>query len=357
MEALEDSYGYIQGTADNSDYYNNYYNRSVRKEGVMGLKNKNASSCYMNASIQCLVHLEGFNTSIVSKKNRKEEGLVYAINDFIKEMSLNNNQKSYSPIKIRKAIGKIDEKYLKDKQRDANEFISDCIMAIHDETKSSNSNPKIDLTDLDSEEKKAYDKIFQKFYSKNDSFIIDEFYGDFIDEVFCEKKHRINVKFQPYNMIELPVIKNIQYDKRGKKYIELEKVLENFISQKKSSQKKRCPECKEEVEFYRSRKIHRTPNYLILYLNNSVDGFYNRIKLNPSEIINMSKYMKKKKQSEDFSLVGAIEYIGTGNRGHYIAYCNNFKDNKWYCFNDEWVEEINVKEINIPIILFYEKNN
>ena len=67
--------------------------------------------------------------------------------------------------------------------------------------------------------------------------------------------------------------------------------------------------------------------------------------------------MYKVRESEKFTLVGAIEYIGTGNIGHYIAECYNYLDYKWYCFNDEWVEEINVEEINVPIILFYEKNN
>jgi len=356
---MEYYYGLIPGTNDHS-YNQNYYNRSIRKEGVMGLKNINASSCFMNASIQCLVHLKEFNTSIISKKKPKEGSLVYEIKDFIKEMSLNNEKKSYSPKKIREAIGKIDEKYLKDRQRDANEFISNCIMAIHDETKKETTTKITDENlpeDLDSEEKIAYAKIYNKFYSKNDSFIIDYFYGDFIDEVFCEKGHRINVKFQPYNMIELPVIEKIHSDSVGKKYIKLEEVLEEFITPKKSSQKKNCPKCEKEVEFTRRRKIYSTPKYLILYLNNNFDGHYNNIELKPSKEIYMSKYMYKVRESEKFTLVGAIEYIGTGNIGHYIAECYNYLDYKWYCFNDELVKKIDINYIDSPIILFYEKLN
>ena len=78
---MEYDYGWIPGTNDHS-YNQNYYNRSIRKEGVMGLKNINASSCFMNASIQCLVHLKEFNTSIISKKKPKEGSLVsfYTVN-------------------------------------------------------------------------------------------------------------------------------------------------------------------------------------------------------------------------------------------------------------------------------------
>ena len=132
--------GYIPGYSNNNYYYSSYnYKKykSIRKPGVMGLKNLNASSCYMNASIQCLVHLEGFYTSIACKKSIPKESLLYEINNFIKEMTdKNNEKKSYSPTKIREAMGKVDVKYLLDRQRDANEFISNCIMEIHDETKS-----------------------------------------------------------------------------------------------------------------------------------------------------------------------------------------------------------------------------
>lgn len=156
-------------------------------------------------------------------------------------------------------------------------------------------------------------------------------------------------------MIELPVIDCFTDEN---KFIRLEEVLNEFIKSKKSSQKKFCSICGEEVEIYRTRKIYSTPNCLILYLNNCVDGYYNNIKLRPPKKLDMSKYMNRTNQSGDFSLVGAIEYLGTGKRGHYIAECYNFikGDNKWYLFNDEITEETKVEDIDSPIILFYEKN-
>ena len=162
-----------------SDYnYNrNYIKYSVRKPGVMGLQNFNSSSCFMNASIQCLVHLKGFYTSIknLKVKHKKEGTLVYEISNFIQEMEKDSNEKNYSPKNIIKVMGeKVDQKYLEDKQRDANEFISNCIMKIHDETKTE-VKKTIDTINLpnDQKEKIAYQKFFDKFYSKNDSFIIN----------------------------------------------------------------------------------------------------------------------------------------------------------------------------------------
>ena len=348
-------------------YYNHYYyykNKSVRKPGVMGLKNLNASLCYMNASIQCLVHLEPFYTSIKSLNKKTKKSLVYEISNFIEEMmNEENKQKSYSPKNIIIAMGKIDEKYLENRQRDANEFISNCIMGIHDETKEPIEKININTQNSpqDQMEKSAYENVINKFYSKNDSFIIDDFYGNFIDEVICQNYHHpINIKFQPYNMIELPVINCFKYVKgvHDEKYtVDLYEVLNKFIQPKKSSETKLklCPKCKKEVEISRTRKIYSIPNCLILYLNNCVDGYYNNIILKPPKKLDMSKYMKGANQSVNFSLVGAIEYWGTGKRGHYIAKCYNFKDDKWYLFYDEYVDVIKVEDIYCPIILFYEK--
>ena len=158
-------------------------------------------------------------------------------------------------------------------------------------------------------------------------------------------------------MIELPVINCLKCWSRINN-INLHEVLNNFIQPKKSSQKKFCKDCNEDVKFSRTRKIYSTPNCLILYLNNYVDGYYNNIKLKPPENLDMSKYMSGTNQSGKFSLVGAIEYLGTGKRGHYIAECYNFiqNDKKWYLFNDEITEETEVDDIDSPIILFYEKN-
>ena len=85
--------GYIYGTNSNYYSYNYNINKSIRKHCVMGLKNLNASSCFMNASIQCLVHLEGFYTSIKSLKNKPKDSLVYEISNFIEEMTDEKNKK------------------------------------------------------------------------------------------------------------------------------------------------------------------------------------------------------------------------------------------------------------------------
>jgi len=45
--------------------------------------------------------------------------------------------------------------------------------------------------------------------------------------------------------------------------------------------------------------------------------------------------------------------------GHYTAYCKNFKNNKWYDFDDSTVTEINEEDLvtNAAYVLFYKRRN
>ncbi len=57
-----------------------------------------------------------------------------------------------------------------------------------------------------------FERLNKLFIDKNISFLIDFFYGRIIKELYCRKGHRINIKFQIYNMIGLPIIKSINND-------------------------------------------------------------------------------------------------------------------------------------------------
>ena len=38
-------------------------------------------------------------------------------------------------------------------------------------------------------------------------------------------------------------------------------------------------------------------------------------------------------------------HSGASNYGHYYAYIKSFENNRWYCFNDYNVKQLNVNEI------------
>ena len=50
--------------------------------------------------------------------------------------------------------------------------------------------------------------------------------------------------------------------------------------------------------------------------------------------------------------------MGSLNCGHYVTFAKH-KNNKWYCFNDQWVDEITEKKVvtNDAYILVYQRQD
>ena len=71
---------------------------------------------------------------------------------------------------------------------------------------------------------------------------------------------------------------------------------------------------------------------------------------------NDDSYNNNQQPYHEYDLCGVVNHIGnTVARGHYIAYCKGIQTHKWFRFDDEAVEELNINEIVDPnaYILFY----
>ena len=74
--------------------------------------------------------------------------------------------------------------------------------------------------------------------------------------------------------------------------------------------------------------------------------------------LDMSKYVETTDKSPTkYELTGVITHLGvSGPNGHFIAFCKNIMDGKWYKYNDEIVTEadnFSVHNEGIAYILFY----
>lgn len=64
--------------------------------------------------------------------------------------------------------------------------------------------------------------------------------------------------------------------------------------------------------------------------------------------------------NEHYDLCGIINHTGTLGFGHYIAYCRNYYNGKWYRYDDSNVTEIeSEKELitSSAYVLFYKKRS
>ena len=122
-----------------------------------------------------------------------------------------------------------------------------------------------------------------------------------------------------------------------------------------------CNICKQLWDSNYTSKIYVSPNNLIIILNRGKGNIYD-VKLDFSETIDITQFvLQKDKPQIIYNLYGVITHIGqSGANDHFVASCKNPIDNKWYRFNDAFVNHINnfqkeVIEFGTPCLLFYKK--
>ena len=104
-------------------------------------------------------------------------------------------------------------------------------------------------------------------------------------------------------------------------------------------------------------KLFNLPNILIIILNYGKNGVY-KCNVNFPEVIDLHSYVQNGIITI-MELYGVISHIGESSMsGHFVAYCKNKINRKWYIYNDSRVEICkNEKDyLNyMPYILFYRK--
>ena len=85
------------------------------------------------------------------------------------------------------------------------------------------------------------------------------------------------------------------------------------------------------------------------------------VKLEFYEKIDITQFVLVKNTPQIFNLYGVITHIGeSGPNAHFVASCKSPIDNKWYRYNDAFVNPIenilnDVINFGTPYILFYQK--
>ena len=122
-----------------------------------------------------------------------------------------------------------------------------------------------------------------------------------------------------------------------------------------------CNICKQTYDSYYTTKILKSPDVLILILNRGRGNIYD-VKLIFDESIDITEFVQLKDRPKIiYNLYGVITHIGeSGPNAHFVASCKSPINNKWYRYNDAFINSINdlqkeVIEFGTPYILFYQK--
>ena len=322
------------------------------------------NNCYLNVSLQLLTRIKELKEQILNFNDLYNDTITKG--KLIKEFQniLNqidndlNNRSEIDPTKLKRIMGEIDHKYKENNQEDANQFISYFINEVFEETANKdNIELKIKKLEMDNEiEKKAYDNFYKKFYMKKGySFILELFYGIMRIKKYCKNcDNIISIKFNAYNMLELPIYELAKQNKY--KSLNFYEILKNYFSDIKSDYSV-CKNCNK-YEIYTNTSIYTLPKYLIIFFARVVDEEYINNNIEYPEILHSNRIIInniKKQKYAIYKLDCVIEHYGNAYSGHYTALCPiNMNNQYWYRFNDNFFDKYDngYKSKNSVILLY-----
>ena len=209
----------------------------------------------------------------------------------------------------------------------------------------------------------------KEFSANYNSIISNLFYGILETKCECQGGCRsIKYNFQVYSFIEFPLEKVNQFCfKIGRKIndnnnknpdINLYECFEYYRSKELMTGDNTiyCNICRKNCDSFYETSLYFTPKYLVINLNRGRGAVYECNVIFP-EVLEISNFVSVKKNI-NYELYAVICHIGPSYMsGHFVAYCKNRNDKKWYLYNDAFVtlcEKNNEYQKGMPYILFYQ---
>ena len=343
---------------------------------LVGLDNIGAT-CYMNATLQSLSNTSKLSDYFLKKGGQidKKKKISYEYSKVVKNLwNIKNNHKSYAPHSFKKVISEENPLFEGINANDSKDLINFLIERFHQELNNLEANNmqinNVIINQQDQlDEKKMLKLFFNDFKNKYHSIISDLFYGIMETKSQCQGCGNFKFNFQVYSFLEFPLeqVNNFYFNK-GMKIISNNNInpdvnlIECFNYYQKvdlmnGDNQMYCNICNRNCDAFYSTNLYSLPNILIINLNRGKGAIY-QCKVNFPEKLNLLNFVNFQEDNTYFELYAVISHLGPSSMsGHFIAYCKNKIDKKWYIFNDSIVQPCTKKgEYNngMPYILFYQ---
>ena len=357
---------------------------------------------YINTILQCFSNIEqltnyfkydSYIEQIIKNKPNSLTASYKLINDKLWPTNNNHNNLfnkniSFSPNDFKNKILSMNSLFegvriYNDILRDLINFI---IMTLSEELNKIEEKNNNFVNNVDQTNKQfLLDYFIKDFKSSYNSIIVDLFYGINESSTKC-----LNCKIKKYNYqsyffitpsleevweFKVPksnldeLLKNktmnqkeiqykIQFLKKNKFVINIKDCFDQFQTTDIFSGDNAiyCETCHQMRDATFQTVFYTLPRILIICLRRKRYGY--QVKVIFNELLDLKDYGKN---GGIYELISVISYLGNNDyKGHFIAACKSFIDNRWYRYNDAFVSEITNFEKDIlnfgePCALFYKR--
>lgn len=186
--------------------------------GRIGLNNL-GNTCFMNSALQCLSHsapltkyfLSGRFKVDVNADNPLGSGgkLAQAFEDVIKALWMNGARRTgcISPTGMKRAIAVYAPQFAGVSQHDSHEFITYLLDALHEDLNRVRDAPYVEMPDAKPGQKLtiAGAEAWDLHRRRNDSLVMDTFFGQFKSTCVCPKCQKISVSYDAFKDVSLEI--------------------------------------------------------------------------------------------------------------------------------------------------------
>ena len=346
---------------------------------LIGLNNIGAT-CYMNATLQCLSNTKKLTDYFLNNFKNGDPNKIMT-NEYYKVIknlwNRENNKKPYSPNSFKEVLSKENPLFAGIAANDSKDLINFLLERFHQELNIINKNKNTNINNNnniqinpDQTNELMMLKIFLDEFKENfNSPISNLFYGILETKSQCRGCNIIKFNFQVYSFLEFPLqqVNQFFYNK-GKRPLVLSNgknpdvdIYECFeyygkIDLMTGENQMHCDICNRLCDAYYSTIIYSYPNYLIINLNRGKGATYECNVIFPEQL-NVINYATFKQGITAYELYAVICHLGPSSMsGHFVAYCKNSIDHKWYLYNDAIVTQCKKEQQykdGMPYILFY----
>ena len=342
---------------------------------LIGLNNIGAT-CYMNASLQCFSNSKKL-TEYFLKHYQKDPKNIMA-NEYYEVLknlwNRDNNKNAYSPSSFKDVLSKENPLFAGIAANDSKDLINFLLERFHQElnvvSNLNNINNDTNINQPDQTNEQLMLKLFlDEFKEKFNSIISTLFYGILETKSQCQGCNVIKFNFQVYSFLEFPLEQVNQYFfNKGKRPlltaegknpdVDLYECFEynGKIDLMTGENQMFCNQCNKLCNAYYSTILYSGSNYLIINLNRGKGAVYECNVIFPEQL-NLFNFFTFKQGITVYELYAVICHLGPSSMsGHFVAYCRNRIDNKWYLYNDAIVSLCTKPQQytdGMPYILFY----